>query len=120
MLLSRRTILKTLSGLPLAVSSGAVAASTSNRTVLRFAVASDGHFGQPDTPFEQYHSDAIRWLNQERLQKGLDFVIFNGDLIHDDPTLLYDLKRTYQRLTMPYFVTRGNHDRVGLDVWQEF
>ena len=126
---SRRSLLKVLSSLPVALSSGLAVAHpddhanrvsnrVSDRVALRFAVASDGHYGQPNTDFEQFHSDVIRWLNQERLQKGLDFVIFNGDLIHDEPTLLYDLKRTYQRLTMPFFVTRGNHDRVGLDVWE--
>ncbi|GAB3167260.1 metallophosphoesterase family protein [Telluribacter humicola] len=89
------------------------------RTVLRFAVASDGHYGQPDTDFESTHNDIIRWLNQEKLQKGLEFVVFNGDLIHDEPTLLYDLKTTLKRLTFPFYVTRGNHDRVGNDVWRD-
>jgi predicted phosphodiesterase len=85
---------------------------------LRFAVASDGHYGQPDTDYELFHSDVIRWLNQEKLQKSLDFVVFNGDLIHNEPTLLYDVKTVFKKLSMPYYVTRGNHDMVGLDVWK--
>ncbi len=88
------------------------------KIALRVIVASDGHYGQPNTDFKTFHSDLTGWMNQEKVQKGVDFVIFNGDLIHDDPTLLYDFKTTVSNLRMPYYVTRGNHDKVGLDVWQ--
>jgi predicted phosphodiesterase len=85
---------------------------------LRFIVASDGHYGQPGTEFKTFHSDLVGWVNREKLQKGVDFLFFNGDLIHDDPTLLYDFKNTISNLSVPYYVSRGNHDKVGLDVWQ--
>jgi 3',5'-cyclic-AMP phosphodiesterase len=88
------------------------------KIALRIIVASDGHFGQPDTDFQGFHADLTRWVNHEKLQKGVDFMIFNGDLIHDDPTLLYDFKSAISNLNMPYYVTRGNHDKVGLDVWK--
>ena len=85
---------------------------------MRFIIASDGHYGQPGTDFTAMHTDLIGWVNREKMQRGADFVFLNGDLIHDDPTLLYDLKTTLAKLRVPYFVGRGNHDRVGLDVWQ--
>jgi Icc protein len=88
------------------------------KPVVRFIVASDGHYGQPDTPFEKNHKEFVRWINQEKFQKGLNFLVLNGDLIHDDPTLLYDFKNSLKPLQVPYHVVRGNHDRVGLDVWK--
>lgn len=85
---------------------------------MRFIVASDGHYGQPNTDFKTMHQEFIGWMNREKLQKGVEFVVLNGDLIHDDPTLYYDLKITLRDLRVPYYVSRGNHDMVGLDVWQ--
>jgi len=85
---------------------------------MRFIVASDGHYGQPDTDYKTFHTDLIGWINREKMQKGVDFAFFNGDLIHDDPTLYYDLKTMLGNLHVPYFVSRGNHDKVALDVWQ--
>lgn len=114
---SRRTILKTIP--LLALGKFAMASATSVPSIaFRFAIASDGHYGQPDTPFEQYHREFVRWMNQEKLQKGLDLIVINGDVIHDEPTLLYDVKNVFKHLNTPYFVTRGNHDRVAADVWE--
>ena len=53
---------------------------------MRFIVASDGHYGQPNTDFKTFHTDLIGWVNREKLQKGVDFLFFNGDLIHEDRT----------------------------------
>lgn len=92
--------------------------NTQNKPYIRFIVASDGHYGQANTPFETYHRDFVKWINLEKFQRGLDFVILNGDLIHDDPTLLYDFRNSLKPLQVPYFVVRGNHDRVALDVWK--
>jgi Icc protein len=119
MTLQRRSFLKLLPAIPALTS---VRASESNdataRITMRFIVASDGHYGQPGTEFKSMHTDLIRWVNREKLQKGVDFLVLNGDLIHDDPTLLYDLKTMLSGLRVPYFVGRGNHDRVGIDVWE--
>jgi hypothetical protein len=86
---------------------------------LRFAVSSDGHFGQPDTPFQRYHTQMVDWLNEEAMGKGLDFVVFNGDLIHDDPAFLPQVKPFFDRLTVPYYTTKGNHDRVTDEEWKK-
>ncbi|SDJ74660.1 Tat (twin-arginine translocation) pathway signal sequence [Catalinimonas alkaloidigena] len=85
---------------------------------LRFAVASDGHFGQPDTPFEETHAQMVDWLNREAGERGLDFVFFNGDLIHDDPQMLPRVKTHFDRLQVPYYVSKGNHDQVTDAVWR--
>jgi predicted phosphodiesterase len=119
MTFQRRSFLKllpALSGITY-LSEPAKAQPTANIS-LRFIVASDGHYGQANTEFKTFHTDLVSWVNREKLQKGVDFLFLNGDLIHDDPTLLYDFKNTISNLSVPYYVSRGNHDKVALDVWQ--
>lgn len=111
----RRSILK--SALPITLAPSMLI-PRDKKSHIRFIVASDGHFGQPNTPYENNHKEFVRWVNQEKFQKGVDFLILNGDLIHDDPTLLYDFKTVMKPLQVPYYVVRGNHDRVAPDVWK--
>ncbi len=77
---------------------------------LKFITASDGHWGQPNTDFEVSHRALIEAVNRE---KDVDFVVLNGDLIHDTPSLLPEVRQVYDQFQMPWYVTRGNHDRVG-------
>ncbi|GMQ24642.1 hypothetical protein Aoki45_13240 [Algoriphagus sp. oki45] len=78
-------------------------------TRLKFITASDGHWGQPNTDFEGSHRALIEAIHRE---KEVDFVVFNGDLIHDEASLLPGVKKVYNQLQVPYYVCRGNHDRV--------
>lgn len=86
-----------------------------NNPKFKLLTASDGHFGQPDTDFETSHKNLVEALNRE---KNVDFVVFNGDLIHDDPRWMPEVKKVYDQVQHPYFVTKGNHDRVTEDTWQ--
>ena len=88
-------------------------------TPLRFAIASDGHFGQAETNYAKFHEEMMVWLNEEKSGKGLDFVIFNGDLIHNEPRFLPQVKEHYDRLDAPYFVTKGNHDMTTREHWED-
>ena len=88
--------------------------------VLRFAVASDGHLGEPNTPSDQYFAELIAALKQAHQTAPLNFVVVNGDLIHEGNSGLLPKAKTYlDQLPVPYFVTRGNHDRVSLATWQQ-
>ncbi len=93
---------------------------TVTKPLLRFAIASDGHFGQEDTDYIRFHNEIIDWINSEKAGKGLDFMVFNGDLVHNDPGLLPELKTFYDRLEMPYYVTKGNHDMASDERWTSF
>jgi 3',5'-cyclic-AMP phosphodiesterase len=84
---------------------------------IRFALASDGHFGQPGTDFAVHHDDMVRWLNQEKKQRGIDFTVINGDLFHDNPTHLSATRKVWDRLSMPYYVSHGNHDLIDEGTW---
>jgi 3',5'-cyclic-AMP phosphodiesterase len=92
---------------------------TRDKIKLRFAIASDGHYGQPETEYERFHDEIIWWINNEHKKIKLNFTVFNGDLIHDDRSFLGHVKKKYDLLQMPYYVSRGNHDRCDRDHWQE-
>jgi hypothetical protein len=91
---------------------------SADRPRFRFAVASDGHFGQDKTPYQMYYRDIVRWLNWEKEERGLDLAFFNGDLIHDQPEFLPQVKKQLDQLRMPYYVCRGNHDMVSRVNWE--
>lgn len=82
---------------------------------LKFIIASDGHYGQPNTDFEGFHQQLIDAVNNE---KEVDFVVFNGDLIHDEPSLMPKVKTVYEKLKVPYFPVKGNHDRISEADWE--
>jgi Icc-related predicted phosphoesterase len=64
-------------------------------------------------------SDLIKWLNKDHAGKPLDFVVFNGDLVHDDPKLLPVVKTKYfDKLKMPYYAVPGNHDHCSTAQWK--
>ncbi|MCY7350065.1 MAG: metallophosphoesterase [Cytophagaceae bacterium] len=86
---------------------------------LRFATASDGHYGQPGVDSQRDFADLVKWMQTEKGGTGLDFVVVNGDLFHDDPKFLPNVKTAFERFPVPYFVTRGNHDMVSGEVWQQ-
>jgi hypothetical protein len=90
-----------------------------NKVKFRFAVASDGHFGQPKTTWENDYTSIIQSINQQHKQHRLKTCIINGDVIHDDPAMLPLAKQHLDQLKMPYYVTQGNHDRVGEELWKK-
>ena len=90
-----------------------------NKIALRFAIASDGHYGQPDTKYELYHDEMIGWLNAEHTNRGVDFTMINGDLYHDDVQYLLQVKSKFNKLLMPYHVSHGNHDKTSEAHWSE-
>lgn len=108
-------------GTSLAAASGLLLPNTNlwagERPRLRFAVASDGHFGQDKTDYETNFAQLAAWLNADKKPRKLDFVVLNGDLIHDKPEFMPKAKQFFDRLKMPYFCTRGNHDRVSNQAW---
>jgi len=93
--------------------------STHNKVKFRFAVASDGHFGQPKTSWESDYTNVIQHINAQHKQSRLKACIINGDIIHNDPAMMPLAKQQLDQLKMPYYVTQGNHDMVSADVWQK-
>jgi len=93
--------------------------SAKRKLKLRFAVASDGHYGQPGTDYDNYFDTVVSSINKEHAAGPFAFCVINGDLIHNEKQLLVKAKEKTDRLVMPYYVTKGNHDMVSDDYWNE-
>lgn len=86
---------------------------------LRFAIASDGHYGQPGTDYKHDHENIVKWLNECHDKSPLNFVIINGDLVHDRPDLLPEVKENYyDKLKVPFYAVPGNHDHADTPLWK--
>jgi hypothetical protein len=88
-----------------------------SKVKLRVAIASDGHFGQPETDYLGRHAQMVSWINREKADRGVDFTFINGDLYHDETSLLGPVKQQWDKLSMPYYVSHGNHDRAEEETW---
>jgi 3',5'-cyclic AMP phosphodiesterase CpdA len=96
-----------------------MASTPGRKPKLRFAIASDGHYGQPNTDYKKDHENIVRWLNEAHTQNPLNFVIINGDLVHDRPDLLSVVKKEhYDHLKVPFYAIPGNHDHADAAIWK--
>ncbi|HMI04952.1 MAG TPA: metallophosphoesterase [Pedobacter sp.] len=94
-------------------------ATSGRKPKLRFAIASDGHYGQPGTDYKKDHENIVRWLNEAHAKSPLNFVIINGDLVHDRPDLLAVVKKEhYDHLRVPFYAIPGNHDHADAAIWK--
>ncbi len=85
---------------------------------IRFAVASDGHFGQEDTDYITWHHEMVGWFNKEFEKNSLDFVVVNGDIVNH-PSYLDHAKKFFQKLKMPFYINMGNSDKTNQETWKE-
>lgn len=85
---------------------------------LRFVVASDGHYGQPDTEYEKYFETLVAIINQEHTKNPFAFCMINGDIIHDDKRHYPAAKKVLDKLKPTYYVSQGNHDHVSPQEWE--
>ena len=75
---------------------------------LRFAIASDLHYGQRNTPFDEFAENMVEWINAEKKDKGLDLFFINGDITHDEPGMLIQLRDKHlKNLDLPYYSIKG-------------
>jgi Icc protein len=93
--------------------------STQADVILRFAVGSDGHYGQAKTEYEKFLEEFVRNLSAFHQQMPLDACIVNGDIIHDQKAFLAQARAGLDQLPVPYYVTQGNHDMVSAEYWNE-
>ena len=121
---SRRHFIKNISFASAFLITGRVTPLSANDVIglrskvkLRFVVASDVHYGQPNTLFEQMTETVINQMNLFHQQSPLEFSVVNGDLIHNEKAFLPLVKGKLDALKMPYYVTRGNHDMVTPEYW---
>jgi hypothetical protein len=122
----RRNFIHAVSGSFLLLSNrGIVRAASFNeqineqKVMLRFAVASDGHYGQPNTAFKSYYQSLVRSVNEFHKKMPLNACVINGDIIHNNPAFLPEAAKELRQLQVPFYVTRGNHDKVSSALWEQ-
>lgn len=86
---------------------------------IRFVVASDAHYGQAGTAYDEMIEKITAQINVFHTEAPLDFCVINGDIIHNEKHLLPLAKQKLDALNPKYYVTRGNHDMVSADYWNE-
>ncbi|MBL0741614.1 metallophosphoesterase [Chryseolinea sp. Jin1] len=124
--MSRRTFIKNVSSASLVMLGGSVlnltpaeAQRLGKKTALRFVVASDGHYGQEGTDYVGMYDTMIKNVTSFHAQNPLDFCVINGDVIHDGKDFLPPAKAMLDKLPVKYYVTKGNHDMVSDQHWND-
>ncbi|MBX2923476.1 MAG: metallophosphoesterase [Chitinophagaceae bacterium] len=120
--MQRRHFIRAMSGSLLLLADGTILRANSfseKKVVLRFAIASDGHYGEAKTAFADNYRSLVHSINAFHSTTPLDACVINGDIIHNEPAFLSEAAKELQQLQVPMYVTRGNHDRVSAEVWQQ-
>jgi calcineurin-like phosphoesterase family protein len=126
MVLSRREFIRSISSASLLGFGGNVlslspasAAEARKGSTLRFAVASDSHYGQEGTDFDLFQERLIQHMSAFHISHPLDFCVINGDIVHDEKDFFIPAKKFLDRLPLKYYVTKGNHDKVSDSYWED-
>ena len=85
---------------------------------LRFVVASDGHYGQPKTDYDNFFTTVVSRINEEHKKNPFSFCVINGDIIHDDNNHFPAAKKALDALMPKYYVSQGNHDHATAEEWE--
>lgn len=85
---------------------------------LRFVVASDGHYGQPETDYGNFFTTVVSRINEEHKKNPFSFCVINGDIIHDDKNHFPAAKKALDALALKYYVSQGNHDHATAAEWE--
>ncbi len=125
--MNRRSFLKITSPIVVLLANGKIVQaseewlndSARKKTILRFVVASDGHYGQPGTDYENYFSALVNRINEEHQKTPFSFAVINGDIIHDDQKYFPAAKQALDKLSMKYYVSQGNHDHATAEEWEK-
>ncbi|MEC5142130.1 metallophosphoesterase [Chitinophaga sp. 212800010-3] len=123
-MMNRRTFLRGVSAAVAISAAGKIATAVtprhfSRKTVFRFAVGSDLHYGEPKTQYDQFFQDLQSAFHQFERQHPCEFFVFNGDIFHNDPALLPTAAAKLKTLHPKLLVTHGNHDMVNAATWEQ-
>lgn len=125
--MDRRNFIRIVSPISVLLVSGKIAQASESwwkhmagpKIALRFAIASDGHYGQPGTEFEKFFTTMVQRVNDEHVSQPFAFTMVNGDIIHDDKRHFPAAKKALDALQMKYYVSQGNHDHASPSEWEQ-
>ncbi|SEA75314.1 Calcineurin-like phosphoesterase [Chitinophaga terrae (ex Kim and Jung 2007)] len=123
-MMNRRQFFKGVSAAVVITACGKIAraitpADLDMKTTFRFAVGSDWHYGEPNTPSDQYFTDLKNAFTKFNAENPCEFFVLNGDIFHNNPDLLLPAAEKVKTIHPAVYVTRGNHDRVTPEAWQQ-
>ena len=122
--MNRRAFLKYSSSLALVLANGNILQADelntrwwkSRKVKLRFVIASDGHYGEKNTPYEAYYETLVQRINEEHAMNPFAFCMINGDIVHDDKThdVFYSSILFYLGLNLVIKVTpvKGGNENI--------
>lgn len=123
--MKRRDFLQNISFATLLMADGSILKAAdlnkfaTRKTVLRFAVASDGHYGQKNTTYQAFFDTIVEHINTAHRENPFDFGVINGDIVHDNIDFMPAAKQSLDNLNIPYYVTQGNHDHATPAQWEK-
>ncbi len=123
MILNRRKFIKNISTAVLLLNGKTLFASETEewlkkKPLLRIAIASDIHYGQPKTDFEGMTDAVLNQFRSMHSQSKFNFGVINGDIVHDDISYFGAIRKKLDQLPFPYYVTQGNHDLATPQEWE--
>lgn len=86
---------------------------------LRFSVASDWHYGEPNTDYIKHFNNLLEGFREFNANTPSEFFVMNGDIIHNDSAYLSPAASLLKTIHPRLYVTQGNHDRVTEQVWRD-
>jgi len=89
------------------------------KVLFRFAIASDIHYGESNTNYSSHITNLKSNFQSFNKEYPCDFIVLNGDIIHNDPVFLQPCRNEIEGLHNKIYVTQGNHDRVSDQRWKE-
>lgn len=121
--MNRKKFLQLASSVTVLLANGKVTRASTlfaeSQVAFRFAVASDGHFGEPNTDYNAHFTNIVSAINSHHAKNPFRFAVINGDIVHDDKSHYPAAKKALDGLQCKYYVTQGNHDHVTPGEWNE-
>ncbi|WP_212001998.1 metallophosphoesterase [Chitinophaga sp. HK235] len=123
-MMNRREFFRGISAAIVIQAAGRVATAATRmdferKTVFRFAIGSDWHYGEQGTQYEQFYHDLEKAFQTYEKENPCSFFVLNGDVIHNDPAFMTPASTLFKQIHPRVFATRGNHDHVTAEAWQQ-
>lgn len=93
--------------------------ASSTKELFRFATASDGHWGEANTPSQRYLKDLVSTVNKVHQAAPIEILVLNGDLGMGGRKRLQAARDGLDRIDPTYLAVPGNHDEVSSADWKK-
>ena len=125
--MNRKEFIKYASSIAIVLANGSILSAedlslekwAKRKVRLRFVVASDGHYGEKNTEYEEFFNILVNRINEEHAINPFNFGVVNGDIVHDNKIYFPAAKKALDKFQFKYYVSQGNHDHVTGEEWEQ-